>query len=150
MLVHLHQVVAICHTSSPVLEHNIYQVGSLHIKTWYVSYAKQICQTEATEAVLEPLIVAQLIAVFLGIARSRAWVGFRCGVFMYQRESYSPAVRSCRSSWSRYTFSGALGCFSLLFPPLATLILETVPLVTVQVRRVHASPSTIAPINIIQ
>ena len=49
-------------------------VYSLHTKTIDMP-------TEATEAILEPLIVTQLIAVFLGIARSGAWVGFWCGVF---------------------------------------------------------------------
>ena len=66
--------------------------GAQYLLGGYIAYIPRpwICQTEATEAVLEPLIVTQLIAVFLGIARSRAWVGFWCGVFMYSARELVP------------------------------------------------------------
>ena len=118
-------------TTSPVLEQN-----TRYLPGGWVSVPKQ-------KPYLGPPAANQRYAVnCFSESRSRAWVGFRCGVFCTSAQTSPLQFQSCRSSWSRFPSSGALDCFSLLFPPLATLILETVPLVTVRVRRVHASAPT--------
>ena len=112
--------------------------GSLHIRA-----LKQKPQKPYLGQLLKANLT-QLIALFLGIPSVGVFPVW-C-VYVSARKLAIPLqFRSCRSNWSRFPSSGALYCFSLLFPRLATLILETVPLVTVRVRRVHASAPTISP-----
>ena len=96
-------------------------------------------------------ISAWFDGMFLGIPDMAAW---ECVVScMYlpahkQQLAIPLQFQSWQYSWSSFPSSGALYYFSLLFPPLATLLLETVPLVTVQVRRVHASTPTCSYVDL--